>query len=124
MSREMRFEHTYGGGRCVDKFVAYGHPEKYTLCTETFLDGKSMALATISLAPEQAKALSLFMAGAQARSNRINGLALAISDAIEADLNDRRGLHLDVLSEEIQRDIRRAWWKRIKGILEMDEAGL
>ena len=41
-----------------------------------------------------------------------------IIEVIEADLNDRKGLHLDSLDPQIKRDIKLAWEKAIVKVLE------
>jgi len=45
-------------------------------------------------------------------------LAERIADRIAADLNDRRGFHLDTLDDELQREIRDKWM----GIIEAELA--
>jgi hypothetical protein len=48
-------------------------------------------------------------------------LARKIANAIEADLNDRKGLHINNLDEEIQEEIRREWRAKILKVLRDEE---
>ena len=51
------------------------------------------------------------------RKRTTQQIASQIVKAIEADLNDRRGLHLDDLDIEIQREIRTTWRNLVMSIL-------
>jgi hypothetical protein len=48
---------------------------------------------------------------------RIRTVAEEIAHAIELDLNDRRGLHLDNLDKEILQEIRSDWRRKIEAII-------
>lgn len=50
-------------------------------------------------------------------SREAEALSMRIVKAVEKDLNDRRGFHLDTLDPNIRRGIRQAWLSLIKPLI-------